>query len=307
MIPAVLTLNVLSGSILTGTSLLYAALGEVIGEKAGVVNLGVEGLMLMGASVGFAVTATTGDPYLRVLAAALAGGVTNLLFAYVVISRRANQLASGLALMFFGAGVSALIGGPYVGNIITGLPPLAVPWLTELSWTRGTTLFRYDLLVYLAVPISFLVHWSLHGTRWGLGVRAIGEDPGVAFAAGKRLQLVRYQALFVAGVLTAAGGAHLSVALALNWTEGMTGGRGFIAIALVIFSNWNPRWLVAGAVLFGGAEALQLQLQARGSDVSPFLMNMTPYLLTLAVLVVWGRNQRSAAPAWLGRTYYGSE
>ena len=307
MIPAALILNVLSGSILSGASLLYAALGEVIGEKAGVVNLGVEGLMLMGASVGFAVTAATGNPYLGVLAAALAGGATNLLFAYVVISRHANQLASGLALMFFGAGLSALIGGPYVGGIIVGLPPLALPWLTDLSWTRGTTLFRYDLMVYLALPIAFLVHWLLHRTRWGLGVRAIGENPGVAFAAGKRLRLVRYQALFLAGVLTATGGAYLSVALALNWTEWMTGGRGFIAIALVIFANWNPRWLIAGAVLFGGAEALQLQLQAWGSDVSPFLMNMTPYLLTLAVLVVWGRNQRSAAPAWLGRTYYGSE
>ncbi len=307
MISAVLVLNVLSGSILSGTSLLYAAVGELVGQKAGVVNLGVEGLMLIGASVGFAVAAATGDPYLALLAAALAGGTTNLLFAYVVVGRSANQLASGLALMFFGAGASALIGGPYVGRIIVGLPPLAVPWFTELSWARGTTLGHYDLLVYLAVPVVLLVHWLLHRTRWGLSVRAIGEDPGVAYAAGKRLQLVRFQALFLAGVLTATGGAHLSVAMALSWTESMTGGRGFIAIALVIFANWNPRWLVAGAVLFGGVEALQLQLQARGTDVSPFLMNMTPYLLTLAVLIVWGRERRSAAPAWLGRTYYGSE
>jgi general nucleoside transport system permease protein len=299
-------LGVLASCILSGTSLLYAALGEVVVEKAGIVNLGLEGIMLIGASIGFAVTALTGDPYLGVLAAGLAGALANLLFGFLVVSRRANQLATGLTMLFFGAGASALIGGRFVGAIINGLPPLHPTWLRG-GTSAGRSPLDVDLLVYLALPVAGLVWWLLFRTRWGLGVRAVGENPEAAFAAGRRPARLQYQALLLGGLLGGIGGAHLSVALTLTWAEGMTAGRGFIANALVIFSNWNPVWIVASALLFGGAEVLQLQLQALGLDVSPFLMTMVPYLLTLSALLLWGWFRRSAAPAGLGRTYFGSE
>jgi general nucleoside transport system permease protein len=282
---------VVSSSILSGTSLLYATLGELVGERAGIVNLGLEGIMLIGAATGFAATFVTGNPYLGIAIAALAGIAANMSFAYVVIARRANQLAAGLTLMFLGLGASALIGKPYTGAIINGLPQYD----------------GFDTLVWLAVPLAALLWWLLFRTRWGLALRAVGEDPAAAFAAGKSPSALQYQALAIAGLLGAIGGAHLSVAYALSWDEGMTAGRGFIAIALVIFAKWNPLWAVAGALVFGGAEALQLQLQARGADLSPFIMNMMPYLLTLAVLLVWGWNRRSAAPAALGRNFFGVE
>jgi ABC-type uncharacterized transport system permease subunit len=302
-----LVLGVLGGAILSGTPLLYATLGETIGERAGIVNLGLEGILLIGASTGFAATVATGNALFGLAAAAIAGCLANLLFAWVVISRRANQLASGLALMFFGFGVSALIGAPYVGAVITGLAKWRPSWLGRLSWVDGTTLFNYDMLTWLAVPAAVLVWWILFQTRWGLGVRAVGESPTVAFAAGRNPSVLQYQALALGGVLAGLAGAHISLSLTLTWAEYMTAGRGFIAMALVIFSKWHPLRAVAGALLFGGAETLELQLQARGSDVSPFILEMVPYLLTLLVLLIWGGSRRLAAPASLGRTFYGLE
>jgi general nucleoside transport system permease protein len=287
---------VASSAILSGTSLLYATLGELVGERAGIVNLGLEGIMLIGAAVGFAATAVAGNPYFGVAAAALAGSGANLLLGYVVIARQANQLAAGLSLMFFGLGSSALIGQPFVGAIVPALPRLELPGLGA-----------FDVLVWLALPTALLLWFLIFRTRWGLALRAVGEDPAAAFAAGRHPGSIQYQALTLGGLLAGTGGAHLSVALAMTWDEGMTAGRGFIAIALVIFSKWNPLWAVAGALIFGGAEALQLQLQARGTDLSPFLMTMTPYLLTLLVLGLWGWNGRSAAPAALGRSFFGVE
>jgi simple sugar transport system permease protein len=288
---AAFPIALMSSAILSGTSLLYATLGELIGERAGIVNLGLEGLMLIGASTGFAGAAVTANPYLGVAAAALAGVAANGLFSYVVITRHANQLAAGLSLTFFGLGASALIGRPFVGAIAPGLPRLGA----------------FDLLVWLAAPLAIVLWGLLYRTRWGLTLRAVGESPAAAFAAGRRPDRVQYEALAVAGALGGISGAHLSLAVALTWDEGMTAGRGFIAIALVIFAGWNPLWAVIGALVFGGAESLQLQFQARGVDVSPFLMNMVPYLLTLLVLTFWGLRGRSAAPAGLGRSFFGVE
>lgn len=302
---AALIAGAFASSITSGTSLLYASLGEVIGERAGIVNLGLEGIMLIGAATGFATTAVTGNPYLGLAAAGLAGGATNLIFAYLVVARRANQLAAGLTLMFFGFGLSALIGRSFVGALIAGLPHLQLLGL-ELQGA-GARLVSYDILVYLATPTALLTWWLLFRTRWGLGVRTVGESPAAAFAAGLRPERLRYQALGLAGLLGGFGGAHVSIALTLTWAEGMTAGRGFIAIALVIFAKWNPLWAVAGALLFGGAEGLQLQLQAAGADVSPFIMNMLPYLLTLTVLILWGWSRQAAVPAALGRSFFGVE
>ncbi len=302
-----LILGLLAGAILSGTSLLYATLGETIAERSGIVNLGLEGILLIGASVGFSVTAASGNAWLGLFAAGMAGGLANLLFGWLVVTRKANQLASGLAMMFFGFGASALIGARYVGAVIVGLPKWRPSWLAGFRWVKATTLFNYDLLTWVAIPVAVLVWWALFRTRWGLGVRAVGESPAVAFAAGRNPAVLQYQALSCGGVLGGLAGAHLSLSLTLTWSEYMTAGRGFIVIALVIFSKWNPLRAIAAALLFGGAESLQLQMQARGSLISPFLLDMSPYILTLIILVAWGGSRRLAAPAGLGRTFYGSE
>ena len=299
-------LGVLSSAIFSGTSLLYVTLGEVIGERAGIVNLGLEGVMLVSASTGVAVTSVTGNPYLGVLAAALAGGLMNMVLGYLVIHRQANQLASGLALMFFGFGLSALIGGPYVGAKIHALPRILLPGLASLP-RLYTSLSSFDPLIYLVLPAAVLVWWLLFRTRWGLGLRAVGESTDIAYASGRNPRLIRYQALFVGGLFAGVGAAHLSIAYAMTWTEYMTAGRGFIAVALVIFSRWHPLRAVVGALLFSGAVAFQLLLQASGVPISPFLLDMIPYLLTLGVLILWGGTRRQSAPASLGRVYHGTE
>ncbi|MCB9105724.1 MAG: ABC transporter permease [Anaerolineales bacterium] len=296
--------GVLTGSIQSSTSVLYAALGEVIVERAGVINLGVEGSMLMGAVSGFMVTQQSGSAGLGIIVAALVAGLFNLILAYLVVTRKANQLASGLALMFCGLGLSALIGKPYVGQMINGLDPLPVPVLSQIPFI-GPVLFNYDFLIYMMVPLAVLVWWVLFKTRWGLSLRAVGEDPTVAFAAGLRPKLIQYQAIFIGGLFAGLGGAHLSLAYAQTWSEGMTSGRGFIAVALVIFASWNPLKAVGGALLFGGALAFQLQLQARGADISPFLLDMIPYLLTLGVLLFM-RNRKNAMPEGLKAVFEGT-
>jgi len=299
-------LGVISSAIFSGTSLLYATLGEVVHERSGIVNLGLEGIMLVSASSGFAVTALTGNPYLGVLTAILAGILTNIILGYVVVIRHANQLATGLALMFFGFGLSSLIGKPFVGMKINGLPRLLLPGLEELP-RLYTSLFRFDILIYLAIPIAFLVWFLLYRTRWGLGLRAVGENADTAFASGRNPHWLRFQALILGGGLAGLGAAHLAIAYAMNWNEFMTGGRGFIAVALVIFSKWHPLRAIVGALLFSAAVAFQLLLQASGVKISPFLLDCIPYVLTLLVLIAWGGTRRHAAPASLGRIYQGSE
>jgi ABC-type uncharacterized transport system permease subunit len=298
--------GVISSAIFSGTSLLYTTLGEVIGERAGIVNLGLEGVLLVSASVGFRVTVTTGNPYLGVLASMLSGGIMNMIFGFIVITRRGNQLSSGLALMFLGFGLSALIGGPVVGQQIQGLPRFLLPGLSGLPLLY-TSQFKFDLLIFTVVPVAILVWFLLFRTRWGLYVRAVGENTDTAFAAGKNPNRFRYQALFLSGMLAGLGAAHLSIAYTMTWREFMTAGRGFIAVALVIFSKWHPIRAIVGALLFGGAVAFQLFLQASGIEVSPFLLDTFPYVLTLVVLIGWGGTRRFSAPASLGRIYQGRE
>ena len=294
--------SLLSGAVLSGTPLLYATIAELIGERAGIVNLGLEGVMLMGAVVGFVAMVHTGSAGLALLAGALAGALFNMIFAFLVITRRANQLASGLALMFCGVGLSALIGGPSIGSQIAGLPEIRIAGLADLPLV-GAVLFQHDGLVYAAAPVAVLAWWVLFCTRWGLSLRAVGENPTAAFAAGKNPHALQYQALFIAGLLGGIAGVHLSLGPARTWAEWMTAGRGFIAVALVIFSKWHPLRAIAGALLFGGAISLELQLQALGVPVSPFLLDMLPYVLSLAVLAAWSGARRHAAPGSLGRVF----
>lgn len=299
-------LGVLSSAIFSGTSLLYATLGEIITQRSGVINLGLEGTLLISASVGFATTKQTGNPYLGVLAAIIAGGLANMILGYLVITRNANQLASGLALMFFGYGLSAMVGKPYVGARIVGLPRISFPGTADLP-RLYSSLFRFDLLIYIAIPLAVIVWWFLFRTRWGLGLRAVGEDANAAFSSGRNPRKIRYQALFIGGMFAGLGAAHLSIAYTMTWAEYMTAGRGFIAIALVIFSRWHPLRAIAGALIFSGSVALQLLLQSSGVQVSPLLLDTTPYIITLLVLIAWGGTRRQSAPASLGRIFRGSE
>ena len=299
-------LGVVSSAIFSGTSLLYTTLGEIIDQRAGIVNLGLEGVLLISGATGIAITSMTGNPYFGVLTAALAGGLTNMILGFLVVTRRGNQLASGLALMFFGFGASAMIGKSFVGLKINGLPRFTLPGLENLS-LRYRSLFQFDLLIYLAVPCALFIWWVLFRTRWGLGVRAVGENANTAFASGRNPHLLKYQALFVGGLLTGLGAAHLTIAYTQNWTEYMMGGRGFIAVALVIFSKWHPIRAIAGALLFSGAVAFQLLLQASGVQVSPLLLDTIPYILTILVLIAWGGTRKHSAPASLGRVYQGTE
>lgn len=296
--------GVLTGAIQAGTSVLYGALGETINERAGIINLGLEGAMLIGAAVGFAVTYQTGTPLAGIAAAAFAAALYNLVLAYLVISRGANQLASGLALSFLGIGLSAFIGRPYVGQSIDGLQQIDIPLLADLP-VVGRIFFQHDLLTYAVVPLAILLWWLLFATRWGLRLRTVGESKTVAYTAGLRPRWIQYQALLLGGMLAGIGGAQLSLAYTGVWTEGITAGRGFIAVALVIFAAWNPLRAILGALIFGGALAFQLQLQARGAPVSPFFLDMIPYLLTLGVLLFLRGSRKYSMPAGLRAVFEG--
>jgi len=299
-------LGILSSAIFSATSLLYTSLGEVVHERSGIVNLGLEGILLVSAASGFAVTVQSGNPYFGVLVAMAAGVVINLIFGFLVIIRKANQLASGLAIMFFGFGLSAIIGNPFVGKSIKALPRFEMPGLSHLP-VLYSSLFRFDLLIYLVIPMAIFVWWLLFRTRWGLGIRSVGENADIAFASGRNPRLLQFQALVLGGMLAGLGAAHIAIAYTMNWTEYMTGGRGFIAVALVIFSRWHPLRAIAGALLFSASVAIQLVLQNSGINISPFLLDCIPYVLTLLVLIAWGGNRKLTAPASLGRVFQGSK
>ena len=296
--------SVLEGGIRAGTPILYATLGEVIAERAGVVNLGVEGAILVGACAGFITTAQTQSPLLGIAAAALAGGAAGLVHAFMVVTVRANQIASGLALMFLCLGVTSFVGRPYVAVKINAVAPLAVPGLSDLP-VVGRLLFSHDVLVYGAYLLAPLIWLILFYTKWGLALRAVGERQAVAFASGLPTAVVQYAAVVGGGVLAGVAGAHLSLAYARSWVEGMSNGRGFIAVALVIFATWHPLRAVLGAVIFGAVFALQLQIQARGVALSPYFLDMTPYLLTLVGLLLLARAQRHTMPEGLKEVFEG--
>jgi ABC-type uncharacterized transport system permease subunit len=301
----VIVLGVIAGALASGVSVFYAALGEVVGQRAGIVNLGIEGVMLVGAATSFAVTAVTGSAVLGLFAGAAAGTAFNLILGLLVVTRRTNQLASGLALWFLGTGASTLIGLSYTGTHIDGLGEVRLPGsdLLPAAWAR---VIDQDILVYLGFPAALAVTWLLWRTRWGLHLRAVGEDRMAAFAAGLNPAKLQYQALALAGALYGLGGAQLALAYTKTWQEGMTAGRGFVAVVIVIFALWRPLRAIAGALLFGGAVALGLQLQVRGVPVSPFLLDMLPYVLTLLVVLVFGRPKAFAVPMGLREVFGGT-
>jgi simple sugar transport system permease protein len=292
--------TILAGAVAGGTSILWAALGETICERAGVINVGTEGTMLVGALAAFATTVETGSPWLGVLVGAAAGAALAAVFAVITVLRGADQLATGLAIMFLGLGLTALYGADYVSGNIGGFAEIDVPGLHGLP-VLGEVLFEHDALVYLgfaAVPATW---WLLFRSRWGLLIRTAGERPEALAAYGTSPARVRVAAVTIGGALAGVGGAHLSTALALAWSEGMTAGRGFIAVALVVFGARRPLRVMLGAYLFGASITLGSVLQVEGVDVNQFLLHALPYLLTLAVLVVFLRRSREQPPEALGR------
>lgn len=288
--------DVLTGAVRYGSSVMFATQGELVAERAGIINLGTEGSMLCGALGGFAVAAQTGSALAGVVAGLLAGALLALLHAFLVIDRQANQLACGLAIAFLGLGLTAAAGASFVDRSIDGLGEVPIPLLSSIP-VLGEVLFSHDLLTYLALALAPLLWWLLNRTHWGLLLRATGEDPDVVRAYGHSPRRIQYLATVAGGALAGLGGAQLVLAYTLNWVENATAGRGFVACALVIFAAWRPLRAMLGALVFGGAVALQLQLQARGVDVSSFVLGMAPYVLTLLVLAIasWRGGQRMPA------------
>ena len=289
-----------------GTPLVFAALGELVTEKSGVLNLGVEGMMLVGAVVSFIVAATTGQPWLGVAAGMLAGAALSLVFAVLTLTLMANQVATGLALSIFGVGLSAFVGLHYVSVVIEGVKPLAISGWSDLPFF-GRLIFAHSPLVYLSLVLYGLIEWFLFHTRAGLILRAVGESPASARAIGYPVIAIRYLAVSFGGACAGLGGAYLAVAYTPLWTEGMTAGRGWIALALVVFATWKPLRVLAGAYLFGAVTLAQFQAQALGVAVPSQLLAMLPYLATILVLTIISRDAtmiRLNAPASLGQPYH---
>lgn len=298
---------VVSATLLAGTPLILVALGLLINERSGVLNLGSEGMMAMGAVMAFIVAYTLRDPWLGVGAGMLAGMSVALIFGFLTISLQANQVASGLALAIFGVGLSAFVGKPYEAFVLQPVPPLAIPGLEHIPWF-GEVFFQQSPIVYLSWVMFALVWWFLYRSRAGLVLRAVGEDPAAAHAIGHPVQRYRYLAVLFGGAMAGMGGAALSVFYTPLWSEGMVAGRGWIALALVVFATWRPLRILAGAYLFGGVMITQLFIQGSGLQIQipAQFMSALPYLATIVVLVLISRNPawiRLHSPASLGRPF----
>jgi simple sugar transport system permease protein len=282
--------------------LVLAALGELVAERAGILNLGVEGMMLVGALAGFAAVASGSGLTAAVFAAILAGMAAALAFAVLTLSLQANQVAAGLALTILGYGLSAFLGRQFIGiRAPQSFSELELPGVSSLPVIGP--LLSMTLLAYVALALVAATFWFLYRTRAGLALRAVGESPAVARSLGLHVSRVRYAATLFGGAAAGLAGAYYALAQFKMWQEGLTAGNGWIALALVVFAGWRPWRLVLGALLFGGVTALGLNLQAAGVHVSPFLLASLPYLATIAVLVLISR-RRSEAPAALGKPFF---
>ena len=289
-----------------GTPLVFAALGELVAEKSGVLNLGVEGMMVMGAVCGFVVASESGSLWLGVLAALLAGTAMAGLFAVLTLTFQANQVAAGLALTIFGVGASAFIGLDYTSAALTGIQPVHIPLLSELP-VVGSLIFALDPLMYVSFAMLGAVSWFLYRTRFGLVLRAVGEAPESAHAIGYPVIRIRYLAVLFGGAMAGLGGAYLALVYTPLWVEAMSAGRGWISLALVVFATWRPLRVMLGAYLFGGITIIQFHAQAMGVDLPSQLLSMLPYLATIVVLVLISRDVKTIrlnAPASLGMSYH---
>jgi len=290
------------------TPILLAAIGELVVEKSGVLNLGVEGMMIIGAVCGFIVAVNTESPMLGLIGAAVGGAVVSMLFGFLTQYLLSNQVATGLALTLFGLGIAALMGRSYNGIRPPRMARLEVEGLSDLP-VVGKLFFSHDPVIYGSIVLVFAVWYFLNRTRAGLVLRACGENHEAAHSLGYNVQLIRFGAIMFGGACAGLGGAYVSLVRVPQWTEGMTAGVGWIALAIVVFAAWKPWRVILGAYMFGGITILQLSLQALGINISGALLSMTPYIVTIVVLVIMSADRKKAslnAPACLGRSFHAS-
>lgn len=298
------TTELMTGAVLGGTPILYAALGESVSERAGVINLGTEGSMLVGALAGYAVTAETGDPWVGLLGAAVGGALLSAVHGFFVLWRRTNQLATGLVVLFLALGLTSLFGVDYVQSTINAFQTIDVPLLGDIP-VIGEVLFQQTAPVYVSYALVPLLWLFLFRTRPGLYVRAAGERSQVLATYGRPVRLVQMLAVVGGGALAGIGGGVLSTAYTNAWFENMVQGRGFVAVAVAVFAARSPFKVMAGAYLFGGAYALSPLLQVRGVDINQFALDALPYVLVIVVLVVIGRRGTSPPPEGLQEVFEG--
>ncbi len=306
MLDEAFAVGVLVATARAATPLVLAGFGELVTERSGVLNLGVEGMMLVGAVCGVAGTVSTGHVAFGLLCAMAGGMAMSLLFGVLTLYLLANQVATGLALTIFGAGLSALLGTGYVGQPLPGLATSLFPGLAQAS-PVAQQLMLLDPLVWLAALMPFAVGWFLYRTRPGLALRSVGESHEVAHALGYPVLRIRLLAVLFGGAMSGLAGASLSLAYTPMWTENMVAGRGWIALALVVFSTWQPLWLMLGALLFGFVTIAQFQAEGLGLDVSPDMLAMLPYVSTIVVLVLISRDAarlKLSAPSALGKPFH---
>jgi len=303
----------LAAAVVAGTPLLFATVGELLSEKSGSLNLGVEGMMLMGACIGFLVGLNTGNPLLALMGAALAGAGGAFIFALITVTLRANQVVTGLTLTIFGAGFSRFVGQNMVGAVIpvelrTSFAKVNIPIFSDIPFL-GPVFFRQDSFVYFGYVIVVIATIYLFKTRIGLNMRAVGENAAAADASGINVSLYKYVHIILGGALCGLGGAYLSLVTVPIWQVDVVGGRGWIAVALVIFAAWNPIKALFAAFLFGGLSILGLRLQSMGVNVSQYLVDMIPYIATIVIVIVSTmRNRKEGLPPGdLGNAYFREE
>jgi simple sugar transport system permease protein len=297
--------SILITIITASTPLVVASAGELVTERAGVLNLGVEGMMIMGAVSAFAVSQMTGSPYAGMLAGIVVGALVSLLFGFLTLTLVANQVATGLALTILGLGLSGMIGEPYTGVQGIRLPTFAIPGLSSIPFV-GPVLFNEDVVFYISIILVFATQWFLFRTRAGLVLRSIGDNHASAHALGLNVIGIRYFAVMWGGGCAGLAGAHLSLVYTPQWVENMSAGRGWIALALVVFASWRPIRLLAGGYLFGAMSIGQLHAQAFGIAVPAQFLSALPYAATIVVLILISRNRRLTlinTPASLGKSF----
>ncbi|KGE00527.1 ABC transporter permease [Rhizobium sp. YS-1r] len=291
--------------ITASTPLVIASLGELVTERAGVLNLGVEGMMIMGAVCAFAAAQLTGSPHLGIPAGILGGAIFSLLFGFLTLTLVANQVATGLALTILGLGLSGQIGEAFVGQPGIKLPPIVIPLLSDIPFV-GRVLFSQDLIFYLSIALVIGINWFLFRSRTGLQVRAIGDSHASAHALGINVIRTRYLAVMFGGACAGLAGAQLSLVYTPQWVENMSAGRGWIALALVVFASWRPWRVLAGGYLFGAVGVGQLHAQAFGVGLPSQLLSALPYAATIVVLIIISHNRRTTlinTPASLGKPF----
>ncbi|MEP3233473.1 MAG: ABC transporter permease [Hyphomicrobiales bacterium] len=296
---------ILAGTLAAATPLLYAALGELVAEKSGMLNLGVEGMMAVGAASGFVIVALTGSHALGFLGGAVVAMLLSLVYAALTIVFLANQVASGLSIGILGLGISAAIGKEYEGTTVTTFAKLDLPILSDIPFL-GRAIFDQDILVYGAIALAILIWYLLEKTKLGLIIRAVGESPHSSHVLGYNVALIRLSCVAFGGAMAGIGGAYLSTAYTPLWADGMVAGRGWIVVALIVFGTWMVPRVMFGAYLFGALTLLELSIQGIGFNVPSQILSASPYIITIVVLAIISRNPiliRQKSPMSLGETF----